>query len=343
MVPVTDNSQMICSICIANYNGSEVIRRCLDAVMQQDTNIPFEILVHDDCSTDDSVEIIENEYPDVILLKSTQNVGYCRSNNILAASAKGEYILFLNNDAFLQPNVLSCLHDFASQNESTLLGLPQIRDDNQQIVDYGHDLDLFMNPIPITTANRHEAAMQVGACLWIPRKIWMDIEGFPEWFYMNAEDMYVCLAARMRGHPTVILPESGFRHVIGHTFSGGKSIGKRLVTSTKRRHLSERNKLFNIGIFFPAWISIPILLIQVFLLFLEASILAVANANPDVFKEIFWKTMREFVANYTNILTCRRKHMNARTMPWRRFLSVFHVTNHKIALLLRYGIPRISG
>ena len=90
-------SAPVISVCIANYNGADIIGACIESVLRQENSPAFEILVHDDASTDDSCHIIE-EYESVRLIQSAENVGFCISNNRMAAEARGEFILLLNND-----------------------------------------------------------------------------------------------------------------------------------------------------------------------------------------------------------------------------------------------------
>jgi GT2 family glycosyltransferase len=68
------------SICIANYNGHEILEACLESIIVQETNAVYEIIVHDDASTDGSLEHILDHYPDVTTIRSERNVGYCVSN-----------------------------------------------------------------------------------------------------------------------------------------------------------------------------------------------------------------------------------------------------------------------
>ena len=97
------------SVCIANYNGMEVIDDCLQSVLEQEGSIPVEILVHDDASGDASVAHIRGHYPHVKLIVSESNVGFCVANNRMAAEARGKYLLLLNNDAALYPDALQTL------------------------------------------------------------------------------------------------------------------------------------------------------------------------------------------------------------------------------------------
>ena len=175
----------IISVCIANYNGTEYLHACLESILQQTlSDIPVEVIIHDDASTDDSVTIIETEYGFVNLIKSSNNVGYCMSNNRMVAAARGKYILLLNNDAMLEENALAKLYGFAEgNNDDYILSLPQINLATGEHVDFGMRLDIFLNPVPILNQQYDtDIAMVIGACLWVPKHVWLKTGGFPEWF-----------------------------------------------------------------------------------------------------------------------------------------------------------------
>lgn len=88
------------SVCIANYNGEKFLSECIESVLNQVASPHFEIIVHDDASTDASLEQIAR-YDNIKLIRSPENVGYCVANNRMAEAAFGEYLLLLNNDAVL--------------------------------------------------------------------------------------------------------------------------------------------------------------------------------------------------------------------------------------------------
>ena len=125
---MNDQVRPVCSVCIANYNGRGYIDRCLKSIQEQDCFFPLEIIVHDDASTDGSVQYIRKNYPGVLLIESKENVGFCVSNNRMVARARGRYILLLNNDAELFPDAVRTLHTEAlSQKESANSRAPSIR------------------------------------------------------------------------------------------------------------------------------------------------------------------------------------------------------------------------
>jgi len=106
------------SVCVANYNGADVIETCLASLYAQEPSVSIEVLVHDDASTDGSAAIISSHYPQVLLITSGENVGFCVANNRMVKRASGTYILLLNNDAWLAPNALATFLQAATREGS---------------------------------------------------------------------------------------------------------------------------------------------------------------------------------------------------------------------------------
>jgi GT2 family glycosyltransferase len=216
MIPAREPA---CSICIANYNGAGVIGPCLESIYSQDFHLPLEIIIHDDASTDTSVDFIRNHFPDVTLIVGERNIGYCVSNNRMVSLARGRYILLLNNDAVLHRDAIRTLYEYAERQPGpAILGLPQYDMQTGELIDRGSLFDLFLNPVPNLDRDRMDVGMVMGACLWMPRGLWDELGGFPEWFGSLAEDLYLCCIARLRGYPVRVLPESGFDHWVGMSF-----------------------------------------------------------------------------------------------------------------------------
>ena len=116
----------VVSVCIANYNGEQLLVDCIDSVLAQYGGTTIEIIVHDDASSDDSVALLRASYPQVEVLASSDNVGFCIANNRMAAAAHGRYLLLLNNDAALYPDAIeSLLTEADAQHHAGILTLPQ--------------------------------------------------------------------------------------------------------------------------------------------------------------------------------------------------------------------------
>ncbi|BCB28360.1 hypothetical protein SKTS_32460 [Sulfurimicrobium lacus] len=342
--PSQGTKEPICSVCIANYNGAEVIADCLNSVFAQDCNFPFEVIVHDDASTDGSIDIVLTHYPSATLIASEKNVGFCISNNRMAAHARGEYILLLNNDAALLPDALSTLKKDAERiGGPAILGLPQYNYETGDLLDIGSLCDPFLNPIPNLDASRRDVAMVSGACLWLPHTLWDELGGFPDWFGSLAEDLYLCSLARLNGHSVQTLATSGFRHHVGKVLGGGKVTGEnRLVTSIKRRALSERNKSFVMALVYPTPLFQLIIPLHLILLVLEGATLALIKRDQALFHDIYWNCIKALWQERTKLFHLRHGIQAKRAIGTRAFFSVFKCLPHKLRMLHRHGLPHLK-
>lgn len=331
----------ICSICIANYNGASLLPDCLDSVLNQQGEHCIEIIVHDDASTDDSLALLRQRYPQVEVIASQQNVGFCISNNRMVAHARGKYILLLNNDAALYPDALSTLLEAAQkQIPGGILTLPQYDWISGVLVDRGCMLDPFCNPIPNLDPLQHHVAYVIGACMFLSRTVWNNLGGMPEWFGSIAEDMYLCGAARLRGIPVVALTVSGYRHRQGSTF-GGNRAQHGLNTSMKRRRLSERNKTRTLIILTPGPLMWPLLCIHLLALILEGTVLSILQGNGNLLRAVYGPAASTPLREWPTLLSFRRDAQKTRTTSIASWFSVVRWQLRKLSLLRRYGIPTI--
>lgn len=332
----------VCSICIANYNGVALLPDCLDSVLAQQGGLDVEIIVHDDASTDDSLALLRDRYPQVEVLASAQNVGFCISNNRMVAHARGEYILLLNNDAALFPDALATLlHEAESQEIQGILTLPQYDWESGEMVDRGCLLDPFFNPIPNLDPARSDVAYVIGACLWCPREAWHSLGGFPEWMESLAEDLYLCGVARLRGIPVRALTGSAYRHRQGATFGGNRAGNTGLRSSVKRRRLSERNKTRTLIILTPGLTMVPLLAAHMFALALEGLVLCAICRNATMWREIYGPAIATPIRDLSLLRAERRAQQSRRKISLGRWFASTRCQSRKVSMALRYGVPKI--
>ncbi|MDP2647299.1 MAG: glycosyltransferase [Desulfobacterales bacterium] len=333
----------VCSICIANYNGIGVIEECLRSVMEQDCNFPFEIIVHDDASSDRSVEVLKRSFPNVILIASEENVGFCVSNNRMVAASRGKYILILNNDAVLFSNALGTFYEYAeSEKQPCIYGIRQFDAATGELIDFGIFLDPFLNSIPNQDLSRSDVSMVLGACLWVPRRIWQETGGFPDWFTTMHEDMYICCLARLYGHPVRVIMKSGYRHWVGKSLGGGKIVANRLATTLKRRALSERNRLYVMALCYPAPVLFIILPLHILVLLLEGIFISLCKNDTKILRNIYVYSFKSLLINRNKILKTRHKIFQKDYISSRNFTSLIHFVPYKLRMLIRHGIPEVT-
>lgn len=330
------------SVCIANYNGEADLPVCLDSVYAQQGGFSFEVLLHDDASTDASLTLVRSRYPAVRVIESQINVGFCISNIRMVEAARGRYLLLLNNDATLRSDSLQRLLTYAkSGHAEAVLGLPQHTMLDGTLVDRGYRTDPFLNPIPILFEGTHEAGVATGACLWIPRSVWDAVGGFPPWFESVAEDIFLCVAARLLSYHVVVLDAPSFDHWIGKSLGGGKVVAQRLSTTVRRRALSERNKTAVMLMCYPWPVLLILLPLHALLLSAEALFLLVSGSGRDKVRRIYAPIPGWLWQHRADIRDWRRRLIRQRRAGLRALFAQTTWLPHKLRMLLRHGKPEI--
>lgn len=332
----------VCSICIANFNGRDMLADCLDSIASQQGNIPVEIIVHDDASSDGSVDFLQENYPRVEILSSDGNVGFCVGNNRMVERARGDFVLLLNNDAALWPDALEALHSAASElGRECILTLPQYDWTSGALVDRGSLLDLFYNPVPNLDPDLAGVAYTVGACMFMPRKLWHALGGLPEWMGSMAEDVYLCCLARLRGMPVQAVPRSGYIHRQGASFGGNRVDDGKLNTTFRRRRLSERNKTAVMTICTPTWLVWPLLAVHLAELALEGAVVTLCRRDRRVWRDIYGPTFASTFGGMSAMRARRRQQQAWRRISLRGYLKPFTWFPHKLRMLVKHGLPTI--
>lgn len=115
------------SVIIVSYNVCHFLEHTLRSVRKAASFTDTEIIVVDNCSKDGSAEMVKSKFPEVTLIASKKNLGFSRANNFGIKQAKGEYILLLNPDTFIQENALiSCAEFMDNHPNAGALGVKMI-------------------------------------------------------------------------------------------------------------------------------------------------------------------------------------------------------------------------
>ena len=206
------------SIIIVNHSGLHFLKDCLES-LKKTTYTNFEIILVDNNSTDESKLFVFQNYPDVQIIELDQNLGFSVPNNRAAKIAKGEYLVFLNNDTKVTPEWLSELvfglesHLDYSIGQS-LLVLPDktIDSSGDYIDEIGRAFSSTLVPKDISPIFSARAA-----CMIVKKSLFLDLGGFDETYFASFEDVEFGWRAWKLGYKSAIFPKSVVYHAGGQT------------------------------------------------------------------------------------------------------------------------------
>ncbi|MEY8870691.1 glycosyltransferase family 2 protein [Gaetbulibacter jejuensis] len=224
------------SIIIVNYNGEKYLSDCLESIEKQCQGFSYEIIIWDNDSKDNSIEFLQDNYIDKIkLIASKDNLGFAGGNNAAAKYAKGKYLLLLNNDTILLNPLKSILELMNKDSRIGVLGIKMLNGNKEYTVSSGllpktYQLSYFkwfsiinkeFASGDFSSNQPIEVGWLSGSFLVTPKKLWDDIGGLDETFFMYVEDVDYNKEVEKRGYKRVFIPSLEYIHFIG--FNGAKN------------------------------------------------------------------------------------------------------------------------
>ena len=212
------------SIIIVNYNGKELLQKCLDSLLKVNYD-NFEIILVDNNSTDGTVEFITKNYPSLIIIKLDSNKGFAEPNNVAAKISKGKYLLFLNNDTVVTPNFIFEMVKVMETDkkiaicQSLLLKPDGSVDSSGDFIDH---LGVVYNSKTEIDEIR-EVSSARGASMLVRSDIFEKLDGFDQKFFVTFEDVDLCWRSWILGYRVLIIPTSIVYHEGGITIKKIKS------------------------------------------------------------------------------------------------------------------------
>jgi len=195
------------SLIILNYNTFEYTKNCLDSIFAKLAGSDFEVIVIDNASADGSGQKLKDIFGErAKFILNNNNPGFGSANNIGAKIAQGEYLLFLNSDTLIKDVSLTGIDIFFQEHKNLgIVGLDLLLENGKrQEFAFGE----FLSPKNLLRRESNlgkeevdyiEADWVSGAALIIRKKIFDELGGFDEKFFMYFEDMDLCRRAKIAG------------------------------------------------------------------------------------------------------------------------------------------------
>lgn len=212
------------SIIIPSFNTSKLTQKCIARARSVFRGLPYEIIVVDNASQDDTRAVLKNKFPQVCLLANRQNRGFAKAVNQGVRRAKGDYILLLNTDAFVNQKILATLNYLDARPRVGILSPRLVYPGGRLQANFGNTLSLFTELLQTTqvykllpwgrvimpnalTRSRFYQIREVkwlgGTCLFIRKEVFARIGLFDERFFMYLEDLDFCQRARKAGFQVI--------------------------------------------------------------------------------------------------------------------------------------------
>ena len=182
--------EKLVSIIIVNWNGKKWIKKCFDSMLLQ-TYSNFEIIFVDNSSVDDSIEFVKNNYKDkrIKVIKSDKNLGFAGGNNLGIKNSRGELILLLNSDTWIENDFLEKIVSFYKINNFDIIGPVEADYYTKKYYIYTTYLDPFGHFVYMRDGVGGSSSFFLsGACLFFAKNFYYQTRGLDDNFFMYGED-----------------------------------------------------------------------------------------------------------------------------------------------------------
>lgn len=239
------------SVVILNWNGANLLRKFLPSVISNSQGEGIEVCVADNGSTDESMELIQKDFPSVRLIPLHQNYGFASGYNVALQEINATYVVLLNSDVEVTEHWLEPLVKYMDEHPGTAACQPKIRSYRHKecfeyaggaggfIDRYGYpycrgrifgkvevDKGQYDDIVPILWAS--------GAALFVRLADFNRVGGFDTRFFAHMEEIDLCWRMKTAGLQIVCIPQSTVYHVGAATLK---------VESPNKTFLNFRNNL----------------------------------------------------------------------------------------------------
>ena len=232
------------TLIITNWNGSNLLRECMPTVLEAvrfDRHHCYEVMVIDDCSTDNSLEILADEFPEVRTEQTPQNLGFQEANNYAVKLAESKIVMPMNNDIKLDPKALHYLAQYFD-NKDIFAVSGKIFAFDQTTFLYGNrggyfqkgHFHLYEKP----PEDDSQTLFACGGAFMVNRQKYLDLGGFDSMYHpLYYEEIDLSYRALKRGWKVHYEPQSIAYHKVQATITRQEKLRRISLISARNNYL----------------------------------------------------------------------------------------------------------
>lgn len=245
--------QKVCAIVILNYNGKEHLRKYLPSILERQ-NKDTDVIIADNASTDDSIDFLSSEYPDIRVIRLDKNHGFAGGYNEALKQVDARYYVLLNSDVEPGDNFPGELIRALENDQDIAACQPKVRSLRQKDhFEYagasGGLMDSLGYPLcrgrilasTESDDGQYDDSTEIfwatGAAMVVRSKLFHKIGGFDPWYFAHQEEIDMCWRLKRAGYKIKVVPKAVVYHLGGGTLD---------YLSERKTFLNFKNSLANI-------------------------------------------------------------------------------------------------
>lgn len=273
-------ANMDVSIVIVNWNTRDILHDCLESIYRGTRTVGFEVIVIDNASMDDSVQMIRSDFPKVVLIENSENRGFAAANNQGMAIAKGRYVLLLNSDTIVLEDAIDKVVAFADTHpEAGMVGCRVLNADRTL------QRSCFMFPSVLNMAlwvsylfkvfprsrffgrdrmtwwdgdDVREVDVLTGCFMLVRREAMEQVGPMDERFFMYFEETDWCYRFKKSGWKIIFTPSGEIIHLGG---TSSKKVRAGMVNQWRKSMLLYYRKHKSMAAYISAWTLMTLFLL----------------------------------------------------------------------------------
>ena len=242
------------AVIILNWNGAKLLRHYLPTVIAGTDDTIADVIVADNGSTDESLQVLEQEFPQINVIRFDKNHGFAEGYNLAIAQTMYPYTVMLNSDVRTPQGWLNPLLDFMEAHPQVGAVMPKLlhdREDGKPMFEYAGAAGGYIDchGYPYCRGRIFEYVEQdmgqyddgpksvfwaTGACLMVRSRLYQDVGGLDKDFFAHMEEIDLCWRIRLAGNDLMMVPTSHVYHLGGGSLPQG---------NPRKTYLNFRNNL----------------------------------------------------------------------------------------------------